>query len=701
MGARVCPTCGAVIGSPARAARAAPGAGSGPTTGERSSDTPEQVQAQLQRAVASLYVVERLLGRGEASFVFEATEINPPRPVALKVLPPGLGQGASAARFKDEARKAMALAHAGIAAIYRVGLRGGAPYFIAMRLVDGPDLGAVLASQGALPLSALLVVLRSVAEALDYAHSKGTVHGHLTAANVLLDRTGRVVVTDFGMAADAAPGAAGRFLSPEQAAGGAPGPASDRYALGMLALRMLTGSVPREADPLAQLRDARTLRDGLPDTLLRLVQTALAQDPARRYAGTNELLAAIKAIPFGDAERREGHTILGQLSRGEPVPKVPPPAPVPAPGSAQAARTEVRPAVPQPRPVQPTVQELRVTPLGDDLIAAAAASAAPPQKAPALSPAPDSAPAEPAAPRAPARPPAQLHANIGETAPSPAMPTRPRPVFRHPPTSFGLSTSSAMPETALHRSRLPWVLAALLLLVAAGAAYWFFIRYKAATQMAQAPSATAPPASPAPVNPATAADSARPDTAPTTPAARTPAVTPAAPPTAAAVPAAPARPVSGWLMLNATPTSAQIVVDGTPSSDTGFWDAAVRTGRREVEISAPGYVTFDTVIAMVAGDTLDLGEVDLRKVPAVNAAPPPRPTTGKIRLSVVPPTAQIFVDGSPVGVGALADFQIAPGQWRLRISAPGYETVDTSVTVTVGATVMLGQITLRSAPGGP
>jgi Protein kinase domain/PEGA domain len=700
MGTRVCPTCGAVIGSPARAARPGPGAGSGPTAGAKASDTPEQVQAQLQRAVASLYMVERLLGRGEASFVFEATEINPPRPVALKVLPPGLGQGASSARFKDEARKAMALAHAGIAAIYRVGLRGGAPYFVAMRLVDGPDLGAVLASQGALPLPALLVVLRSVAEALDYAHTKGTVHGHLTAANVLLDRTGRVVVTDFGMAADAAPGGARRFLSPEQAAGGAPGPASDRYALGMLALRMLTGSVPRDADPLAQLRDARTLRDGLPDALQRLVQTALAQDPARRYAGTSELLAAIKAIPLGDAERREGHTVLGQLARGEAVPKVAPPASVPAPDATQTARTEVRPAIPQPRLIQPTVQELGVTPLGDDLMPASAAgpSAAPTQKAPGSPPARDSVPAEPVAPRSPARPPAPVHADIGETTRSPAMPTRPRPVFRHPPTGFGLSTGPAVPDSALHRSRLPWVLAALLLLVAAGAAYWFFVRYRAATQMAEAPSAAAPPASPAPVNPAPATDSARPDTVPTAAATGTPAATPAAP---AAIPARPARPVSGWLMLNATPTSAQIVVDGTPSSDTGFWDAAVRPGRREVEISAPGYVTFDTVIAMGAGDTLDLGEVDLRKVPAVNAAPPPRPTTGKVRLTVVPPTAQIFVDGSPVGVGALVDFQIAPGRWRLRISAPGYETVDTSVTVTVGATVTLGQITLRNAPGGP
>jgi hypothetical protein len=133
-------------------------------------------------------------------------------------------------------------------------------------------------------------------------------------------------------------------------------------------------------------------------------------------------------------------------------------------------------------------------------------------------------------------------------------------------------------------------------------------------------------------------------------------------------------------------------------------DSEVTAGRRHVHIEAPGYLPLDTTITIRAGATVNLGRLALRAAPgAAPAAAPeaPAPAPGRIRLRTVPPTAEIFLDGQPVGVGALVDFETAPGQRELRISAPGFVTLDTLLTIGPGATVRLGQVSLQAAAGGP
>ncbi len=656
--------------------------------------------------------------------MYRATEINPPRPVALMVLPSALGDGPAVARFKDEARMAMALNHPNIVPIYRVGLRAGVPYFVASKLVAGRSLDAVIESQGALPLPAIVLVLRATVAALVYAHGRGTIHGDLKAATILVDPDGRVMVSDFGIAravGEATPAAPGkpRFSSPELAAAGAVGPSSDQYALGIVTLEMLMGSVPSRADPLECVSYVRSARDGLPDALLRIVQTVLAPDPAQRFASAAGMFAAVNAIPFSDVDRREAYALLGQLARGAPVPKVrvalPPPhpevrmagatAPRTASGSAPGASTEPRtpavavpatrteppaPAVAtpaastEPRTPAVAVPTTRTEPPAP-AVAAPAARTEPRRPAVAV-PATRTEPPAPAvaAPTArtePHRPAVAVPA--ARTAPPPrAKPARPAAWIERA-EHLGLDEAEPEPE---RRARAVWVLAALLVVAGlAGAWYVLAGRHPAAVPTGQAAVASRAPTPPAAS--AAVAESARADTAHQGPSATS---------GTRSDTALGAR-GTGVLLFYAVPATADIVVDDEVSGNGGFVDSEVTAGRRHLEISAPGYETLDTLVTVRAGATLDLGRLSLRPTAVAQVAP----ATGRLALRTDPPTAEIFVDGESVGVGVLAAVEVAAGQRRLRIIAPGYQMLDTLITVEAGVTVSLGHVALRSAPGGP
>jgi len=734
-GARECENCRAEI--TALGAQAVASATAAPGGEPMEPDDP--ALAQLQRSLASLFKVERRLSRGGLADVYQAVELNPPRPVALKVLPPGLGAGPAAARFKHEAQLAMALNHPNIVPVYRVGLRPAGCFF-ALKLVEGRDLAAIIEAQGALPLPATLVVLRAATAALAYAHGRGTLHGAVDGGTILVDRDGRVMVTDFGIAravGDDRPASAGppRFVSPEQAAGGPAGPPSDQYCLGMVALLMLTGSAPSEAGSASSVRSLLAAREGLPGGLVHIVQTALAQDPAQRYASTADMLSAIKTIPFSDTDRQEAYAALGQLARGDAVPKVrvaaPPqpeakPAVKPAPKApvAAAPAEKTPPPAPAPRPapvteVAPAVRVPAPAPAARTAPPAPAARTAPPAPAPPP-------PAAEAAPAAPVTPPPAVRRTPPPTRVAPAVPveeteaaeeiTPPTPPARavpHTRSEPALPPTEASPAIrttgGMRRPRAPsmsmghgvvgvsgkeggsrtiWVIAAVVVLAAlGGGGYWFFLRHPAATPVVQAPA----PAQPAPAQPATpapvqaVAESARADTTHHTPAAPAPTAK-----TASAKPDT----STGQLLLYAVPAIADVRVDGNSTGTNGFVDTDVTAGRRHLQISAPGYATLDTFVNVRPGRTLELGQVALTAEGASAAAP----ANGKLRLRTVPATAQIFVDGQAVGVGSLMDFEVAAGQRQLRITAPGYAELDTLITVDPGATVRIGQVSLKSSP---
>jgi eukaryotic-like serine/threonine-protein kinase len=234
-------------------------------------------------------------GQGE---VWRAEDTSLGRAAAVKVL---RGEYADSAEFRDrfrmEARNAAGLSHPSVAQVfdYDEG-RGGAPPYLVMEYVDGEALSATIAREAPLPPDRVLGVVVAAASALAAAHAAGIVHRDVKPGNLLLARDGSVKMADFGIAraVDTVPltrtgtlMGTPLYLAPEQAAGMPATPASDLYALGLIAYEMLTGRPPYEGPATAVLlahRDSPLppLPPSVPPALADLVRALTAKDPAAR-----------------------------------------------------------------------------------------------------------------------------------------------------------------------------------------------------------------------------------------------------------------------------------------------------------------------------------------------------------------------------------------------------------------------------------
>ncbi len=265
-------------------------------------------------SVADRYELTQLIATGGMGHVWRARDLLLGRTVAVKVLRSEFsGNETFLARFRAEAQHAAVLAHDGIAAVHDYGEvpapdGGGQLAYLVMELVDGEPLSALLAREGRLDAPRTLALLRQAAAALAAAHEAGVVHRDVKPGNLLVSPDGRVTVTDFGIAWSAASvpltqtgqvvGTA-HYLSPEQAEGRQAGPASDVYALGMIAYECLAGRRAFDGDnavqiALRQIRDVPDpLPDDVPDAVRSLVGRMLLKDPAARFPDG----AAVRARP--------------------------------------------------------------------------------------------------------------------------------------------------------------------------------------------------------------------------------------------------------------------------------------------------------------------------------------------------------------------------------------------------------------------
>jgi YVTN family beta-propeller protein len=250
--------------------------------------------------------------------VYRAVDVRLARTVALKLLAPDLAEDeACRERFLRESRLAASLDHPNVIPVYEAGEAEGHVY-IAMRYVEGTDLGTLLAQEGPLQPDRAVTMIGAVASALDAAHARGLVHRDIKPANVLLAEDGTVYLADFGLTRSAQEGAPDEkphlsgtleYVAPEQIEGEPPDPAADIYALGCVLYHTLAGQPPFAKRTQMELLWAHFNEDPpllhhqrpeLPEAIDPVIARALAKEPAERYTSCGELAgAAAEALGVG------------------------------------------------------------------------------------------------------------------------------------------------------------------------------------------------------------------------------------------------------------------------------------------------------------------------------------------------------------------------------------------------------------------
>ncbi|MGH2682893.1 MAG: BTAD domain-containing putative transcriptional regulator [Actinomycetota bacterium] len=241
------------------------------------------------------YQLLEQIGEGTFGVVHRAIQPQVGREVAVKVIHPHLAdQPEFIRRFEAEAQLVARLEHPNIVPLYDYWREPGGA-FLVMRWLRGGSLQRALADGPFEPARAALVV-KDVAAALSAAHREGVVHRDVKPSNILLDQEGNAYLSDFGIAEELLAGEAADaarlfpYRSPEQRRGQPSTPRSDLYGLGAVLFEMLTGSPPTGPRPR---RGARRSPRGLPTKLGAVVDRALADDPADRFADAMELAEAV------------------------------------------------------------------------------------------------------------------------------------------------------------------------------------------------------------------------------------------------------------------------------------------------------------------------------------------------------------------------------------------------------------------------
>jgi serine/threonine protein kinase/thiol-disulfide isomerase/thioredoxin len=284
------------------------------------------------------YEITALLGRGGMGAVYKGMQKNLDRPVAIKILPPGMDDEDRSVqfteRFKNEARSMARLSHPGIVKVFDFGETADGLFYIVMEFIEGTDVAQMLKQQERLPPEHAYAITAHVCDALAYAHDRGIIHRDIKPANIMVGQDGVVKVTDFGLAKMDKAGESGltrsgmalgtlHYIAPEALMlGTAVDHRADLYAVGVMLYQMLTGRLPQGI-----FRMPSQIVPGLDDRYDGIVARAMREDRALRHQSAAEL-------------RTELDTLLTR-----PIAKVEAPNPAPA-----ALPTQQRP---QGRPYRP------------------------------------------------------------------------------------------------------------------------------------------------------------------------------------------------------------------------------------------------------------------------------------------------------------------------------------------------------------
>ena len=390
--------------------------------------------AAVGRVLDGKYRLDAYLSRGGMGTVYEATHVMLNRKVAVKLISPALVQSQDTVRrFQREARAVTHLNHPNIVRVHDLGQTTDGSLYIAMDLIAGENLSAVLERAGTLEPSRIVHILRQVVSALVHAHEHGIVHRDLKPQNIMIGRAkdGADVATllDFGIAKTFEVDAQTKvtstgfavgtphYMSPEQAGAGPVDARSDLYAVGVILYQMLAGEPPfadastpailvkhltETPVPPSVKRPDRAVSPGLE----RIAMRCLEKKPEARFQSAEELLRALDGATAAET--------------------VAPTVPVKAPRQRSLAAIAVALAL--------------VSGLGGFLLTRSTMRDAPPQSTPVVQPQP-----APAAPAPAPAPPAEMPAAKSPVAPAAKVP--PKRIAQEPSPAIGRpDNASSQPE---------------------------------------------------------------------------------------------------------------------------------------------------------------------------------------------------------------------------------------------------------------
>ncbi|HUH04759.1 MAG TPA: protein kinase [Kofleriaceae bacterium] len=270
----------------------------------------ESGQDPLGDVFANRYRIDRLLGRGGMGRVYQASDQELDEVVALKLLASHMASLEAVDLLRQEAKLARRITHKNVARVFDVGEHAGR-YFLTMELIEGESLAELLAREGRLSSDRGMPILMAAARGLAAAHEAGVIHRDIKPENILVAASGRVVVTDFGIARAAGSQRDGRvagtpaYMSPEQVRGGAVDASADVFSLGVTAFRMFTGELPWHGDNNVALAEARLRQDApdaiasgaeIPESLARILARAMARIPEARFPSARALVEALGGL---------------------------------------------------------------------------------------------------------------------------------------------------------------------------------------------------------------------------------------------------------------------------------------------------------------------------------------------------------------------------------------------------------------------
>ncbi|MCI0398971.1 MAG: protein kinase [Chloroflexi bacterium] len=312
------------------------------------------------------YRLEALLGRGGMARVYRGLDVRLKRYAAIKVIDTAFRANPEYKhRFEREAQAIAQLEHPNIVRLYRYGEARGVLY-MAMEYVEGANLAGVLDSyrqdgEWMEPEEASRII-REIGLALDYAHNVGVIHRDIKPSNIMLNRQGRAILTDFGLALVTELGTQGevfgtpQYIAPEQAISSAGArPESDLYSLGVILYEMFVGELPFDSEDSLDIAmkhmsepppPPRQLRPDLSPELEAVLLRALDKKPEARYATGAALAEALKQALRAPATQASLLVLPSRLSipervveeiRANPLPPIPVAVETPAEAVIQPA----------------------------------------------------------------------------------------------------------------------------------------------------------------------------------------------------------------------------------------------------------------------------------------------------------------------------------------------------------------------------